>query len=43
MDEPISDSIRAISDGHIVLSRDSANKNHFPAIDILAFTFEGNE
>ncbi|MBG09038.1 MAG: EscN/YscN/HrcN family type III secretion system ATPase [Halobacteriovoraceae bacterium] len=36
MDEPISDSIRAISDGHIVLSRDLANKNHFPAIDILS-------
>jgi len=36
MDEPISDSIRAIADGHIILSRELANKNHFPAIDILS-------
>ncbi|MCY4523624.1 MAG: EscN/YscN/HrcN family type III secretion system ATPase, partial [Halobacteriovoraceae bacterium] len=35
MDEPISDSIRAISDGHIVLDRNLAARNHFPAIDIL--------
>ncbi|MDH5581711.1 MAG: FliI/YscN family ATPase [Bdellovibrionales bacterium] len=35
-DEPISDAIRAISDGHIVLSRDLAAKNHFPAIDVLS-------
>lgn len=34
-DEPISDAIRAISDGHIVLSRDLASKNQFPAIDVL--------
>ncbi|MBP5296091.1 MAG: FliI/YscN family ATPase [Bacteriovoracaceae bacterium] len=36
MDEPIADAIRAISDGHIILSRELAAKNHFPAIDILA-------
>jgi flagellum-specific ATP synthase len=36
MDEPIADAIRAISDGHIILSRQLAQKNHFPAIDILA-------
>ena len=35
MDEPISDSIRAIVDGHIVLTRELASKNHFPAIDVL--------
>ena len=35
MDEPITDAIRAIADGHIVLSRELASKNHFPAIDIL--------
>ncbi len=35
MDEPVSDAVRAISDGHIVLSRALASKNHFPAIDVL--------
>lgn len=35
MDEPIADSVRSISDGHIVLSRDLAARNHFPAIDVL--------
>jgi flagellum-specific ATP synthase len=35
MDEPIADSVRSISDGHIVLSRQLAAKNHFPAIDVL--------
>lgn len=33
--EPISDSIRSILDGHIILSRDLANQNHYPAIDVL--------
>lgn len=36
MDEPIADAVRAIADGHIVLSRDLAAKNHYPAIDVLA-------
>lgn len=35
MDEPIADAVRSISDGHIVLSRDLAAKNHYPAIDVL--------
>lgn len=33
--EPISDTARSILDGHIMLSRDLAHKNHYPAVDVL--------
>ncbi len=35
MNEPIADAVRSIVDGHIVLSRTLANKNHYPAVDVL--------
>lgn len=35
MDEPVADAVRSILDGHIVLSRALAHRNHFPAIDVL--------
>ena len=33
--DPVADASRAILDGHIFLSRDFANRNHYPAIDPL--------
>lgn len=36
MDEPIADAARSILDGHIVLSRELAEKGHYPAVDVLA-------
>jgi flagellum-specific ATP synthase len=35
MNEPIADAVRSILDGHIVLTRELAHQNHFPAIDVL--------
>lgn len=36
MTEPVADETRSILDGHIVLSRSLAAKNHYPAIDVTA-------
>lgn len=36
--EPVADSLRAILDGHVMLSRQLAQRAHFPAIDVLQST-----
>ncbi|MEN9433101.1 MAG: hypothetical protein RLZZ422_690 [Pseudomonadota bacterium] len=36
MSDPIGDEVRSLLDGHIILSRDLASSNHYPAVDPLA-------
>jgi flagellum-specific ATP synthase len=35
MNDPIADAARSILDGHVVLSRELATQNHYPAVDVL--------
>ena len=35
MNDPIADAVRSILDGHIVMTRELATQNHYPAIDVL--------
>jgi flagellum-specific ATP synthase len=35
MSEPVADAARAVLDGHCVLSRELAHRNHYPAVDVL--------
>jgi FliI/YscN family ATPase len=36
MNDPVADAMRSLLDGHVVLSRELAWRNHYPCIDVLA-------
>jgi flagellum-specific ATP synthase len=35
LNDPVADAVRSILDGHCVLSRELAHRNHYPAVDVL--------
>jgi flagellum-specific ATP synthase len=35
MEEPVADAVRGIVDGHVILTRELAERGHFPAVDVL--------
>ncbi|MBN1521842.1 MAG: FliI/YscN family ATPase [Candidatus Aureabacteria bacterium] len=36
--EPISDAVRSVTDGHVMLTRELAQRGHYPAVDLLQST-----
>jgi flagellum-specific ATP synthase len=36
MNDPVADAVRSLLDGHVVLDRELAWRNHYPCIDVLA-------
>jgi len=34
--DPVADTLRGLLDGHVLLSRDLANRGHFPSVDVLS-------